>query len=200
MLIYTEKYDTVDINDTIVIPTPIYAGPDFEERLREVVDVDKIIEQDNMALKELANNRLPLPPKDLSKKDHDLISKMNMLAKAVEVDELPLFGTDLNEEYIVDDTLRANLPTEKRILVDEMYKILAFNNMDPEIYTISFWSDYFKIKPATIRNVVNYMAYPVCDDKTKQVVQILYFQDSELQNEFKNIESVDRSTYLGLLE
>ena len=36
---------------------------------------------------------------------------MNMLAQAVEVDEPPLFGTDLNEEYIVDETLRADLPT-----------------------------------------------------------------------------------------
>lgn len=87
----------------------------------------------------------------------------------------PVFGTDINEEYAIEDSLRANLPAEKRILVDEMYKILAFNNMDPETYTISFWSDYFNINPATIRNVVNYMAYPICDDKSKKVVSILYF-------------------------
>lgn len=80
-----------------------------------------------------------------------------------------MFGQDINEEYVIEDTLRANLPSEKRILVDEMFKILAFNNMDPETYTISFWSDYFNIAPATIRNVVNYMAYPVTDDKTKKV-------------------------------
>lgn len=64
---------------------------------------------------------------------------------------------------MVEDSLRANLPTQKRILVDEMFKILAFNNMEPEVYTISFWSEYFDISPATIRNVVNYMAYPICD-------------------------------------
>ena len=87
----------------------------------------------------------------------------------MEVDEPPLFGTDINEEYVIEDSLRASLPTEKRILVDEMYKILAFNNSNPEIYTITFWSEYFNISPATIRNVVNYMAYPICDDKTKKV-------------------------------
>jgi len=39
----------------------------------------------------------------LTKKDDDLISKMNLLAKAVEVDEPPIFGIDINEEYIIED-------------------------------------------------------------------------------------------------
>ena len=141
----------------------MYRGPDFEERLREVVDVDLLVAKDNEALKEMANKRIPLPARDLTKRDDDLISKMNLLAKAVEVDEPPVFGIDVNEEYMVEDILRSALPTEKRILVDEIYKILYFNNRDPETYTISFWSDYFNIAPATIRNVVNYMAYPIVD-------------------------------------
>jgi len=166
------------MNDTKLIPTPLYKGPDFEERLREVIDVDELVAKENEELKEFANNRIPLPSKKLSEKDGDLVSKMAMLAKAVEVDELPLFGTDINEEYELDNSLRANLPTEKRILVDEIYKILMFNNMDPETYTINFWSDYFNISPSTIRNVVNYMAYPIHDQKTKKIVQILYFKDT----------------------
>ena len=111
----------------------------------------------------MANKRIPLEARDLTKKDDDLISKMNLLAKAVEVDEPPVFGIDINEEYMVEDTLRGSLPTEKRILVDEIFKILWFNNQNPETFTISFWSDYFNIAPATIRNVVNYMAYPIVD-------------------------------------
>lgn len=55
------------------------------------------------------------------------------------------------------------MPLEKRILVDEMYKILVYNNMDPETYNIAFWSEYFKISPAVIRNIMNYVAYPVYD-------------------------------------
>ena len=48
MLIMAEKYDTIEMNDcAAIIPVPIYAGPDFEERLREVVDVDELIEKDN---------------------------------------------------------------------------------------------------------------------------------------------------------
>ena len=105
--------------------------------------------------------------RDLSKKDDDLITKMSQVARAIEVDEPPLFGVDVNEEYIVEEHYRANLPAEKRILVDEMYKILYFNNKDPETYSVSFWADYFKLSPSTVRNIVNYMAYPVIDDKTK---------------------------------
>lgn len=92
---------------------------------------------------------------------------MNLIAKAVEVEEIPIFGVDINEEYIIEESLRAGLPTEKRMLVDEIFKILWFNNKDPETFTISFWSDYFNIAPATVRNVVNYMAYPVVDEETK---------------------------------
>lgn len=73
------------------------------------------------------------------------------------------------------------MPKEKRILVDEIFKILWFNNKDPETYTINFWADYFKISSSTIRNIVNYLAYPIIDDKTKKIKMILYFQDTELQ-------------------
>ena len=125
---------------------------------------------------------------------------MSMIAKAVEVDEPPIFGIDINEEYELDNLLRENLPTEKRILVDEIYKILMFNNVDPETYTISFWSDYFNIAPSTIRNVVNYMAYPIVDQKTKRVKSILYFQDTELAKNTKLIGELDRDTYLSYLE
>jgi len=47
LLKYAEKYQTIDINQTRLLPIPIYRGPDFEERLREVIDVDQMIEEDN---------------------------------------------------------------------------------------------------------------------------------------------------------
>jgi len=91
-----------------------------------------------------------------------------------------MFGIDISAEYMMEDALRASLPTEKRILVDEIYKILYFNNGDPETYTISFWSDHFNIAPAAMRNILNYVAYPLTDPETKKVIKILYFIDSEL--------------------
>lgn len=208
MLLFTEKYETVDINDTKLLPTPAARGPDFEERLREVLDVDQMIEADNAELKEIANKRLPLAARDLSKRDDDLISKMGQLARAIEVDEPPLFGVDMNEEYIIEEHFRADLPTEKRMLVNEIFKILYFNNRDPETYTVSFWADYFNISPSTVRNIVNYMAYPVVNEKTKQVDQVLYFKDTELVQsaqrllgaDSEKLKLLDRDTYLSFLE
>lgn len=92
MLIFAEKYQSVEMNDTLLIPTPMYRGPDFDERLREAVDVDLMIEEENLMLREMANKRIALLPKDLTMKDNDLISKMNIVAQAVVVDEPPLFG------------------------------------------------------------------------------------------------------------
>ena len=183
LLTYQEKYLTFDIRDTVLLPIPRNREANFDERLREAMDVDALIQESNQELKDYANQRIPLPKKDLDAKDTDLLSKVNLIAQAVKVDPAPVFAVDISQEYMIEDTLRANLPTEKRILVDEIYKILYFNNADPETYTISFWSEYFKISPATMRNILNYVAFPETDPDTKQVTRVLYFIDSELQKQ-----------------
>mmetsp|Transcript_46215 Transcript_46215/g.61204 ORF Transcript_46215/g.61204 Transcript_46215/m.61204 type:complete len:282 (-) Transcript_46215:342-1187(-) len=180
-LTYAEKYLTFDIRDTKLLPTPSGRGADFDERLREAMDVDALIEGSHQELKDYANQRIPLPKKDLDEKDTDLLKKVNLIAQAVQVEEAPVFAVDINEEYFIEDSLRARLPTEKRILVDEIFKILYFNNADPETYTISFWSEHFKITPAALRNILNYVAFPMTDPETKRVIKVLYFIDSELQ-------------------
>lgn len=43
LLKYAEKYETIDIRDTILLPFPTYRGPDFEERLRQNIDVDQMV-------------------------------------------------------------------------------------------------------------------------------------------------------------
>jgi len=72
-------------------------GPDFEERLREAMDVDQMIEDSNRELQEYANKRIPLPAKDLNEKDLDLLQKVNLMAKAVKVDEPPVIGVNIDE-------------------------------------------------------------------------------------------------------
>ena len=44
LLQYHTKYETFDIRDTKLIPTPADRGPDFDERLREATEVDRMIE------------------------------------------------------------------------------------------------------------------------------------------------------------
>lgn len=45
MLTFAEKYQTIDIRETNLLPRPANRGPDFDERLREAMDVDAMIEE-----------------------------------------------------------------------------------------------------------------------------------------------------------
>ena len=45
LLSYAEKYLTIDMRETKLLPTPIHRGPDFDERLREAMDVDALMEK-----------------------------------------------------------------------------------------------------------------------------------------------------------
>lgn len=101
---FAEKYETIDMRDTKLLPTPANRGPDFEERLREAIDVDRMMEESALELKDYANKRIPLPKKDLSLKDNDLLKKVSLLAQAVEVDKPPLIGYDVSTFFKIDPT------------------------------------------------------------------------------------------------
>ena len=96
-LTYAEKYLTFDIRDTKLLPTPRGRGPDFDERLREAMDVDAMIDESQQELKDYANQRIPLPKKDLDEKDTDLLKKMSLVAQAVQIEEKPVFAVDVSE-------------------------------------------------------------------------------------------------------
>jgi len=44
LLSYAEKYLTLELRESNLLPTPANRGPDFDERLREALDVDALIE------------------------------------------------------------------------------------------------------------------------------------------------------------
>ena len=100
--------------------------------MRNVSHKINSLNEANRELEDYANQRIPLPKRNLSVKDEDLLKKVTMIASAVKVDEPPLVAPDMNELYVTEEILRRELPSEKRILVDELYKILYFNNQDPE--------------------------------------------------------------------
>jgi len=130
-----------------------------------------------------------------------------LIAQAVETEKPPTIGIDINEKWQqVSESLQGGLlPTEKRINVDDIYKVLYFNNADPQLYNVQFWAEFFKISPASIRNIFNYLAYPEVDPVTKEVTNTLYFIDSELNEE--NIRKllpegteIDRRIWMQYLE
>lgn len=84
-----------------------------------------------------------MPAKSLTMKDQDLLKKVNLIASAVRVEEPPIIAPDINEQWITEEYLRRELPSDKRILVDEIYKVLSFNNQDPETVTLTLHLTYF---------------------------------------------------------
>lgn len=96
LLTYSVKYNTFDIRDTMLIPTPGQREANFDERLREAMDVDALVAESNQELKDYANKRIPLPKKDLDEKDNDLLSKVHLMAQAVQVDEAPKYAVDVS--------------------------------------------------------------------------------------------------------
>lgn len=94
------------MRDTKLLPIPANRGPDFEERLREAMDVDQMISESAQELKEYANKRIPLPKRDLTEKDTDLLSKMSLLATAIQIDKPPMIGHDVSFPLIIDEIYR----------------------------------------------------------------------------------------------
>ena len=112
-----------------------------------------------------------------------------------------MLGVNVHERWGLEETMRKGLPAEKRILTDEIYKILYFNNENPVKYNIAFWSDHFQISAAAIRNIVNYVAYPLVDMETKKVIKVMTFIDSDLQKiDVRLIGELNRENYFKYLE
>lgn len=200
---YMKKYQTINILDTILIPTPPATGPSFEERLRLSTGgkIDDFIEEERVAFKKLADSRTPSPITDVNIKDDNLIKKLNILAQVIIVEKPPVIGTSEEELYTsLSEGMYGDISQDHRILRDEIYKVLVLNNKDPQLYSIQFWSKHFKIEPAAIRNIFNYVAFPVVDPQTKAVVKILYFIDYDFITNAQKLTDITRQDYVEYLE
>ena len=135
---YIEKYLTIDIKDTGILPPTPNRGPDFDERLQIATDgnIEELIDADRKKLKELANSGKPLLAQDPNKKDDDLISRMNIIAQAVKVIQPPTLETDLQSLYSGEEQVNPMLAVDKRIRILDIYRVLKLNNDNPELYNI----------------------------------------------------------------
>jgi hypothetical protein len=64
-------------------------------------------------------------------------------------------------------------PEESKILLREFTKMLALNNKDPQKYNIKYWAAYFNIRPQKLKNIFNFVSYPIVEEK--EVVKVLRF-------------------------
>lgn len=139
----------------------------------------------------------------MNTKDPELIRQINIVSQAVKVErpkqtkevkyELPL---DYIEEGLLGDT-----PTDGRLLIEEYYKVLYLNNEDPEKYNFSFWEQYFGVSKTTLRNIFNYIFFPLPDENNPtEIAKILYFQDVEFTKKRKIISEMTGAEYQEYLE
>jgi hypothetical protein len=186
------KYETVNINDTLLVPHAIL-GESFEERLKKIqgYDVEElkrqcIISLVNLAAQEynfIANQNRPIPRKDPDTKDMDIINRVNVVSQALKIEPPKLYTSNLQYELPADyleETLLGDMPTLGRILVEEYFRTLHLNSEDTEKYNFSYWEKYFKVDKQVLRNIFNYVYFPIPDDLNKEEVsKVLQFQDIE---------------------
>jgi DNA-directed RNA polymerase subunit F len=66
-------------------------------------------------------------------------------------------------------------PEDGRMLLDELTKTLHLNNEDPQKYNLEYFARYFNIQPENLKNIFNYVGYPVVDEATAKVIKIYRF-------------------------
>lgn len=62
-----------------------------------------------------------------------------------------------------------------KILISELSKMLFLNSQDPKKYSAEFFALYFNIEPQKIKNIVNYVGFPIIDEENGKIGKILRF-------------------------
>ena len=85
----------------------------------------------------------------------------------------------MNERRSLPKTFATELDHLKsqdgKILITELSKALFLNSQDAKKYTLEYFARYFNIEPRLLRNVFNYVSYPIVDENTGDIVQMLRF-------------------------
>ncbi len=149
------------------------------------------------------NSGLPIKGRDMNVKDPELLRQINIVSRAVKVEEpfpLKVAQYELPLDYLEEGML-GNTPTDGRILIEEYYKVLYLNNDDPEKYNFTYWEKYFNVNKVTLRNIFNYVFFPMPDEKNPtEVGKILYFKDIDFEKRRKLISEMSQEEYKEYLE
>lgn len=149
------------------------------------------------------NSGFAIKSREMNTKNQELIRQVNIVSQAIKID--PPFKTEkvkfeLPLDYIEEGML-GQTPTDGRILIEEYYKVLYLNNEDPEKYNFTYWEKYFGVSKVTLRNIFNYVFFPLPDEKNpNEVGKILYFQDVEFAKKRDMIAEMTGDEYKEYLE
>ncbi|CAD8043108.1 unnamed protein product [Paramecium primaurelia] len=182
--VWTEKWEahvknSLDFSQSILIPHNTY-----ESKLDQVLadykkhDIQDLIEQSNQALKEKLGGDQPVQYYDRKDKDINLVKQIQILGDIMH--QIPTHEEELKElqkkaeqfdKLQIDDKTQIYKSEEGRILLTELPKVLHLNNKDPKQYNLLFWAEHFNIEPQKLRNIFNFIHYPILDQQNKEEKQ-----------------------------
>lgn len=205
---FINDYRTFDMVDTTIIPPLAQKQPEILDVLRSNpnFDIDELIEKDRAEYRTIINSGLPISDSTKNEKNRDVIRKVNLISEALDdyiirpnFSNVPNSGAFALDD--IEEKFNGSLPAEGRIHVDEYYKSLFMNEQDSKKYDFDFWNDYYRIKPETLRNVFNYVFFPVQDlNNPCKINRVLYFKDAEYEERRKLLSSMSSEEYKEYLD
>ncbi|KAM3141918.1 hypothetical protein pb186bvf_006004 [Paramecium bursaria] len=159
------KY-SFDFSESILMPRNSY-----ESQLDQVLakqarhDIQSLIEESENEIKSKFEGEMSIY--DRVNKNDQLVKQVGILGEAMhQVDQLPLETQKQQlEKKFGDDNESFYKSQEGRILLIELPRLLFLNNKDPKTYNLQFWAEHFNIEPQKLRNIFNYIAYPLENNK-----------------------------------
>lgn len=200
---YVMKYRTYNIEDTNMIPLNHKEQPDIMDVLRndKSFDIDEIIKIDEENYKKLINSGLAIEQLPIDEKSPDLIRKVNLVSNSIKEylkpnePQLMYNGGAVPLDYLEEGFL-GYLPAPGRIHIDEYYKTLFLNEENNKRYDFNYWVNYYDVDPTVLRNILNYVYYPVQDSvNPSEINRIIYFKDPEYEERRKMISSMNTQEY-----
>mmetsp|Transcript_28401 Transcript_28401/g.32841 ORF Transcript_28401/g.32841 Transcript_28401/m.32841 type:complete len:593 (+) Transcript_28401:24-1802(+) len=201
---WTEKWEQIVANsfefrESIFVPDN---SQSYESKLDKILqeqramDLQELINQSQAEYKEIIGGNEPLRRKDPNKKDDNLLKKLSVLTGAMnQIPETKRRVRTKDLDKFQSPVGRLEKPEESRILLDELTKVLYLNNSDPKKYNLTFWAEHFNIEPQKLRNIFNFVSYPIAGTNEKELGRVIRFiYENEGSNSNKVIDEEQNKT------
>ena len=118
---------------------------------------------------------------ELHEKNETLIQNVNIAGTVLHEIENENQQARLNRMRELPKSFSSELdhykPQDGKMLLTELAKTIWLNAQDPEKYNTEYFALYFNIEPQKLRNILNYISFPVVDEEAGMVVKQLRFTD-----------------------
>lgn len=202
---YVKKYKTVRFEDTMFCPIedkPI-ADPDQilnDLRKRKDIDIDEIIAKDNEIYQKIIDSGLAIEEINKDEKNIDFINK-SMLVTSVIKQLPPVNHSNIPNPGAIpldhlEEKILGEYPSEDRVHLNELYKVYLLNEEDYKTYNFNYWNKYFNVSPVTLRNIFNYVYFPIPDYEIKDKInRIIQFRDIEYEKRRELLSKMSHEEY-----